>query len=160
MHALRRLFLVSLGGLLAIPTTYAASSGKTAAACNVVISSLIFPTYDSIAHSRSSAIGTVQIDCPPEVVSINPRLLVSSGRSGHFLERRMTSGEDSLRYNLYLEPSHVRVAGDGTGGSAAITSPSAQSRGHFIYTIYAIILPGQTVRPGQYSDDLTIQMEF
>ncbi|KMS59039.1 MULTISPECIES: Csu type fimbrial protein [Sphingobium] len=130
------------------------------ASCHVVVSSLVFPPYDGAAHGRSSAIGTIQIDCPPDVEPSNPRISLSPGGSGRFAERQMTSGKESLRYNLYLGPSHLRVIGDGSGGSEAMTAASAHSPSRAVFTIYGRILAGQAVSPGQYSDDLTIQMEF
>ncbi|WP_323810854.1 spore coat U domain-containing protein [Sphingobium baderi] len=144
---------------LAAPAGAGTSEGS-GASCHLSVSALVFPPYDRIMHRGSSAIGTIQLDCPPDVRSLNPRILLSTGQSGRFSERRMTSGRDSLRYNLFVEPSHRRVIGDGTGGSEAMTIASIHTASRAVFTVYGMILPGQAVTPGRYSDDLTIQMEF
>lgn len=158
MRALTPVVLALACLWLEAPARAGASEGRTSS-CHVAVSPLVFPPYDGLAHDRSSAIGTIQVDCPPDVEP-HPRISISPGRSGYFAERHMTSGNERLRYNLFLEPSHLRVIGDGTGGSEAITAASVHSPGRAVFTIYGKILPGQSVSPGQYSDDLTFQMEF
>ena len=150
----------ALCALLAPIEARAADPIEAAASCTVIISSLVFPGYDAITRGGASAIGTVTVVCPPGTASVSPRIVMSNGRSGRFSDRRMTSGTDSLRYNLFLEPSHVRVIGDGTDGSVALTSANIRSQGRSVYTIHGVIFPGQSVSPGQYSDDITVQLEF
>ena len=157
---MRPLTLFALCVVLAPGELRAADPIQSAASCNVIISPIVFPGYDAITRGAANAIGTVTIVCPPGTASVSPRIVMTNGRSGRFSDRRMMSGADSLRYNLFLEPSHVRVIGDGTDGSVALTSANIRSQGRSVYTIYGVIFPGQSVSPGQYSDDITVQLEF
>lgn len=157
---MRTLMLFVPFALLGPIEARAADPIEALGSCNVIISSLIFPGYDAIARGAASAIGTVTVVCPPGTTSVSPRIVMTNGRSGRASDRKMTSGADSLRYNLFLEPSHLTVIGDGTDGSVALTTANVRSHGRSVYTIYGVIFAGQSVSAGQYSDDITLQLEF
>lgn len=75
------------------------------------------------------------------------------------IERVMTNGDDELRYNLYADPGHHYVLGDGFGGTV---TPVTRSRrlGRSNFRIYGYVPPHQKVRPGIYTDIIHVTVEF
>jgi len=103
------------------------------------------------------AMGRLTVRCIPQVENAPlPTVRISTGNSGHYLDRVMTSGEAELHYNLYAEPTHRLVLGDGSAGT--VTFPGGRLRG--IWPIFGRIQPGQRVPAGIYSDTLLIELEF
>lgn len=108
-----------------------------------------FGTYDVFAAAPRDATARVRLNCPK---GVNARIVISKGNSPTYAPRAMASGADTLRYNLYLDPSHQVIWGDGTDGSDVFTSPS----GNVQAVVYARIPPGQDVAPGTYTDTLVV----
>jgi spore coat protein U-like protein len=71
----------------------------------------------------------------------------------------MTSGANTLNYNLYTSSGYGTVWGDGTSSTAAITGTgtgSAQST-----SVYGRIGSGQTsVPPGSYADTVSVTVTY
>lgn len=87
-----------------------------------------------------------------------------SANSGGIARRSMrrSGGDDVLGYNLYLDPARLRVWGDTPGSntvSNAIALPN-DSAGVVTFTIYSRIDALQDVRPGAYSDSLSVNVDF
>ena len=92
----------------------------------------------------------------PETVSI----ALSTGASGNFALRTMTSGVAILSYNLYTTASNNVVWGDGTGGSQimmlslGIGLPTMATA-----TVYGLV-PSQDPAPGSYTDTITVSVSY
>ena len=70
----------------------------------------------------------------------------------------MTSGGNTLTYNLYTDPSRTQVWGDGTGGSN-VSNGSGSGAAQTI-NVYGRISSGQTVPTGTYTDTITVTINF
>ncbi len=135
--------------------------GATHAKCKVTSGPLSFGPYDPLTGSMSSTSGVIAVSCS-ESPSPNVRVSATpSAVSGTFAPRRMrqTGGQETLAYNLYVDPGGNGVWGDGSGGTLTL-SDNVQPGQSWIVTIYAKLPPGQDVTPGAYTDTISVVVEF
>lgn len=122
------------------------------------VTGLNFGTYDPFSPIPLDTTGQVQFFClrlgggPPVTVQL------SQGGSNSFTPRQMSSGSNRLNYNLYLDPNHSRIWGDGTGGTYPWVSSSVGLVNTL--TIYGRIPAQQWVAPGLYTDSLQVTIIF
>jgi spore coat protein U-like protein len=124
--------------------------GAGAESCRVTVhGDVAFGTYDVFSVTARHATMRIRLDCPR---SAAPQIAISRGNSPTFGARELRSGRDVLRYNLFVDPGHRVVWGDGTDGSRmpAVASGNAE------VTVYARMSPGQDVAPGTYTDTLVV----
>jgi spore coat protein U-like protein len=68
----------------------------------------------------------------------------------------LKSSTSSLFYNLFTDPSHLSIWGDGSPGTSLVSfSGTSGSR-----TIYGRIPAGQNVSVGTYGDTITVTLTF
>ena len=151
---LQRLLLVLV--LLTPPLVRAAS-------CLVDATGVIFGSYDP--RSSAQATGTITVTCqstaPPESGSYS--IALGSGASRSYDDRMMASGSEVLHYQLYREPSHATVWGDGTGGSGVVMgnySLSDSTQASYKHSIYGHIRAGQWTAAGSYTDTITVTVSY
>jgi spore coat protein U-like protein len=148
------------GPVSAGPNIPVARSGAThpLGACSARISSFSFPSFSPLTHQGRFAQGFLTFDCASAVANIE----LSAGNSGQFRDRRMTAGGDpraTLSYNIYLDPNHTLVFGDGTAGSSTYVPGANVTKGGF--PIYGAIGEGQTnLHVAAYSDTISITVNL
>jgi spore coat protein U-like protein len=155
-----------LAGLLAAPLLTKTVTAKAAqdtgtlsvtatvkSNCDVTGGTLAFGDYVSGQTSNADAVGTIQIaNCPNGTV----KLELDGGGSGNTTDRRMTSGTNSLRYQLFRDVGRTLPWATGTDAlntTLPVTSP-------FNIAIYGRIPGAQALQPGNYTDNVTITMTF
>lgn len=143
-------------GLLALLGSFSAS-----AACLVSAPSLSFGLYDGLsgAPATTSAVAVVSCDeAPPPTVTL---MLGPSSVSGGFFPRRMrrNAGSDTLDYNFFTDAGAASVWGDGSGGTALVSQRVFKNK-PWSPTLYGRIPGGQDVTPGNYSDTITLTVNF
>jgi spore coat protein U-like protein len=129
-----------------------------AVSCSVTASAIAFGTYTPLTASPST--GTISITCV-SVVGTSPATIgLDKGASITFAARIMSSGGNTLSYNLYLDAAHTQIWGDGTGGSLVdmlnltqglLTTTNA--------TVYALV-PSQDPAAGSYTDTITVTVSY
>lgn len=125
--------------------------------CNITTTPVNFALYDVLNSNANESTGTINVDCSnPVGKPITVTVTLSAGSSGSFLERTMklTTGSDSLIYNLYTNSARDRVMGDGSGTTEAPTNVVTRPQAWTI-SLYGRIPARQNVPPGIYSDVLT-----
>ena len=128
----------------------------------------IFGTYTPLQATALSTTATVSTVC---VVTSNKNTItigLSSGQSGNFTARQMTTlvggTTYTLNYNLFLDAADTQIWGDGTGGS--LTDPVALKRHGNNSTIitnttvYGAVAPGQDPAAGTYTDTIAVSVNF
>ncbi|MBH0192433.1 MAG: spore coat protein U domain-containing protein, partial [Nitrospira sp.] len=103
--------------------------------------------------------GSVSVRCSglgkgTEQVSIS----LSTGGSGSFNPRTLSQGSERLNYNLYLDPGHTQIWGNGTGGT--LKHVSVSNNRPAIIPIFGRIPPGQDVSAGTYSDTIVVTIDY
>ena len=93
--------------------------------------------------------------CPqPAIIRLNAGL----HSQGAFTARQLVSmhQDGGLRYNLYREPTALRIWGDGSANTVVEQVPAGVSH----LTIYGQMPGGQNVPVGTYSDNITVTIEW
>jgi len=145
-RALLRLAAFLVAGLLP-QLSFAAPS------CTVSALPLAFGSYDTI--NSLSGFTSITVSCSrinQGGGTVTYTLALSTG-PGSYAARQMTSGANVLLYNLYSDPTHTQVWGDGTGGSVTVAGtfsspPKSQTAA---VTVYGLIPGAQNVVPGAYA---------
>jgi len=129
------------------------------AACSVNNTNLAFGSFSPLTGNTVDSTATITVTCALQLSSYT--IALSPGGSGTYNPRRMTSGGNTLEYNLYTSAGYSQIWGDGTGGSVIVDGGSTLlgSRNH---TIYGRI-PLSTQRSamiGSYSDSITVTVTY
>lgn len=141
----------------------ALSARAGAASCSVSAQALAFGSYDPLFLLPTDSNGQVTVDCTsllPELVTYT--LSLSTGGSGQYAERRMSSGSGPLPYNLYADVTRLSVWGDGTGGTVQVQNAATVTLLGYSsdHTVYGRIPALQNVAPGAYADTIVVTLEY
>ncbi|HEX7112094.1 MAG TPA: spore coat U domain-containing protein [Mizugakiibacter sp.] len=160
------LALLALGTLLASPLVRAAR-------CTISTSGLSFGVYDPLAGSASTANGSVSLNCRYSgadfLFGFTANVTLSPGLSGSYLARTLRAGAEQLRYNLYIDPSHTSVFGDGSGGTQAVSEcfpglfggcVGGSGNSPVTIPVYGQMPGSQDVGAGSYADNLVVTVTF
>jgi spore coat protein U-like protein len=160
---------ISLAILAAAMSAFA-TTANAAVTCGVSITvPADFGDYDVFAAAPDNVTGKAHINCTlmsGSTDNVSYTLELSAGDSNAFLpSRQMANGPTNrLNYNLYINASHSRVWGDGSGGTRTVSGKikltskrPAQSKNR---SIYGQIPAGQDAATGNYSDMLIMTMTF
>lgn len=133
--------------------------------CAISTDPLNFGTYNPLGGTDISATGSLDVECGALLagVAFSYTVTLDSGSSGTTLDRSMTSGSNTLGYNLYTNASHTTVWGDGTGGTGTISNaytltllfPRTDS-----FSVYGRIPSGQNAHAGSYTDTIIATVIF
>ena len=143
--------------LLATPAM-AVAQGRLGSNCRIDAPNLDFGEYSTLDPFPSLGRSAIEVDCSRDS-DLPTSVTISAGDSGNPLDRAMRHGNDELRYNLYNDVGRRIVAGDGTGGTAALV-PRLPTPDRNIYLLFGTIFPLQSVPGGDYSDRIRVDIEF
>lgn len=130
--------------------------------CTIETRPVSFGTYDALNAQATTTQGQVIYTCgnQDERDAIkNIRIEISAGGAGSF-DRRMSSAQDRLSYNLYLDANYHTVWGDGTGGTVYYFDPHPPNKKSVTVPVYGRIPAQQDVAYGQYADTLQARILF
>lgn len=138
-----------------------AAIAAPAQACTVSSAGVAFGAYDPRSTGAWNGTGTISIACATTVTA--PVVTLSTGGSGTYSSRRMTSGAWLLNYNLYTNSARTIIWGNGTGGSVSQTLSGGTISGgqrRFSPTVYGRIPALQNVGAGSYGDTIIMTVTF
>lgn len=129
------------------------------AACTISVSGVSFGTYDVFAPQPTDSTGLIVFVCGRQDKRI--RITLTTGQSGRYDVRIMRNGNETLGYNLYLEPFSV-VWGDPhiDGGTGAYYENNPRNFIPVPLTIHGRIPALQDVVPGRYADYVQALIDF
>lgn len=123
------------------------------AACGVDTVSVAFGAYDPISGLAADGVGSVVVSCEP---AASYSIALSAG-GGSYAARLLTAGAANLQYNLYSNPSHSMVWGDGSAGTVTVDGTGTGATHH----VYGRIPGSQTAAvAGAYSDLVLVTVDF
>lgn len=125
--------------------------------CNITTTPLSFGIYDTLDPVPVTTTASLAISCknPPKIAA-TVSVQLSSGNSGNFTQRNMSSPSGSqLLYNVYTDATLSTIFGDGSAGTAGSPIRTIDKFTPWTLTIYAQITPLQNVPTGVYADTLT-----
>jgi spore coat protein U-like protein len=125
--------------------------------CTVSATSLALGSYAPGTGAVAST-ATVTITCNAGTLFA---VGASGGNSGNENQRLLTSGANSLQYNLYTSASYATIWGDGSGTTAVFSGTATASPSVFHYFG---LLPdnafNQGAVAGSYSDSILVVVSF
>jgi len=132
--------------------------------CTIATSDHSFGSYDPLSGLASDSTSSVDVTCGAFLldVAIGYDISLSTGLSGSYSERRMSSGGNQLGYNLYTTADRSVVWGNGGSGSAIVSDNYILAQNPTIrsYTAYGRIPGGQLVPAGIYVDTILATVTF
>jgi spore coat protein U-like protein len=127
--------------------------------CRVTSGSVAFGVYDPRPSASLDATGSLTMQCNSEfsaTLSLSLGRGVNASYSGGRKMTRASGG--TLNYNLYADPAHSQVLGDGTGGSVTLL---IRGRNTYTQAIWARITGNQpTAGVGNYADTVVATISY
>jgi spore coat protein U-like protein len=138
------------------------TAGQGQAACLVTATNVVFGVYNPVSGGSSDFTGTMTLNCTRLSNITGAYTITLSPGSGGYAGRRMFPGGTNLRYQIYADAAHSLIWGDGTGGTSVATGVDNRPLigGTSIFTIRGRLLPGQTIKPGTYSDVIIASVSY
>ena len=128
--------------------------GHQGRACMINITGVNFGSYDVFSNASSDSTGNIDVNCPG---GVGYNIALSAG-SGNYEQRIMSSGANTLNYNLYTAANREFVWGDATSGNATVSGSGIDMSVNHV--VYGRIPPRQNVRAGSYSDTINLIITF
>ena len=135
-----------------------------AQSCTVSSSNLAFGVYNPQLALPNQSVATVTVTCSAVIsILVGYTVSISTGGSGSYAARRMTTGASNMNYQIYSDLLRTKVWGDGTGGSFAVND------GYLInvlvpivklYPAYGQIPALQNAKPGSYGDSTVVTITY
>lgn len=130
--------------------------------CTIHATDVAFGSFQPLDNAQKDTTGAVTVTCGPIGVLADYEVTLTAGGAGTFATRRMTSGANTLAYNLYTTAARTTVWGDGTGGTGKISDSWLIVLGNAsrTYTMYGRMPAITTAVPGAYADTVIARVEF
>lgn len=124
-------------------------------ACQMTATSVAFGRYDGMNNQPATGVGMLRLNCPrPALVRLSSGMHSQGGFGARMLASATRS--DLVRYNLYLDPTGIRIWGDGAANTFVQQVPSGTTN----LQIYAVVPAGQRVGVGSYHDMVTVIIDW
>lgn len=144
-----------------------AASAQAHAGCTVSSSQLVFGVYQPLSFAGRfgsvavTSMATVSVTCDRESGLAGHTLTLGpSPVGGHIGMRYLahSGGGNPMLFNVYTDPTHLTVWGDGSSGA---TLRHGALDGHVQHTVYGKIPAGQnTLQAGSFSGLLTMTLTY
>ena len=168
MRALSR--LAGALACLGLPAAASAQQLDPRSNCQVRVDPIDFGIYSTSSAAPADSTGHIEIKCGGNDAGKGTVVTLSPGASGHYHDRTLVHGADELNYNLYVDPGHRIVAGNGSQGTLPLIGrPGDGKLSEFRlgrtttrvdYTVYGRVFPRQSVAAGAYMDEITVTVVF
>ncbi|MEH2161920.1 MAG: spore coat U domain-containing protein [Nostoc sp.] len=122
--------------------------------CTISANGVAFGSYDVFSSTKKESTGNINYNCTSGTPHFT--IYLSKGNAPSYNPRKLTSGNHSLNYNLYLDAAGLQIWGDTTDSTNQYSSSNLT--GNVI--IYGIIAPMQNVSVGNYTDSITATINF
>ena len=140
-------------------------AAQAVATCSTSATSLAFGGYNPFSVTALDSTGTVTVSCSLGgllSLLVSYQIKLSAGGSGTFSPRRMSSGANTINYNLYTTSGRTTVWGNGTGGTGTVSDGYLLGLGTTVrnYTVHGRVPALQNARSGSYLDSITVTVEY
>jgi spore coat protein U-like protein len=154
------LLAASIPALAATRQTTMGVSANVASNCIIAAQAMSFGSYDASAAKAGSSNLTVRCSNGTPYT-----LQLSAGATGTFAQRLLTSGSNSLEYNLFTSSALSSIWGDGTASTATQggTGAGLAIGSAITHTVYGEVpnsVSNQDAPAGNYSDTITVTVAY
>ena len=150
--------LVVATGLEASSNTAGVNASATVSGrCVVTTSPLAFGQYDPLStHGTATldAASAVSVSCTK---GVSATIVLDAGTHASGATRRMANGTSYLTYDLFQDAAHL-TRWSSTGSQLSIAKSTSMSARSF--AVYGVIAAGQVVPTGDYSDSITVTVNY
>lgn len=122
------------------------------AGCAINAVGLNFGTYSIFDVQDTSITTDIAVTCDTDT---SYQIGLSAGM-GTFASRTLVNGAHLLSYNLFVDPAHLTIWGDGSPGTATVSGSGTS----LDFTVYGRIPARQNAFVGSYSDTITVTITF
>ncbi|MDA8889037.1 spore coat U domain-containing protein [Hellea sp.] len=123
-------------------------------ACTLNVTGVNFGSYDVFSNTALDSTGNIDVNCPS---GIGYSVALSAGGGTH-TQRLMSSGANTLSYNLFTAANRAVVWGDSTRGTVTVNGTGiGVSVNHGVYGRIPAL---QNAHIGSYSDFITVELTF
>jgi spore coat protein U-like protein len=141
------------------------SSHAVLESCEVSATDLVFGVYDPLQAAPHDGAGIVTVRCTVTLLAVlaSWEVLLSTGNSGTYAARALTSGGNTLFYNLYTTAARTTVWGNGAGGSGKVGASSTllpTGTSTYNYNLYGRIPVAQDRPAGTYTDSIVVTLNY
>lgn len=151
------LLIIKNGAYAATATTTLPVSTTVANTCDTLTATdLMFGNYDPTSATATDGSSSISVRCTLDdgyTISLNQG--TTSG--GSISQRLMTNGSQTVNYNLYTTSGRTIIWGDSLAGSIVSGTGTGTLDS---YTVYGRIPPLQTIAAGNYSDTITVSVDY
>jgi spore coat protein U-like protein len=122
---------------------------------------MAFGNYNAASPTAATANATITVACVNPANDLDPfTIALSKGSSATYSPRTLTSGANTLNYNIYTTSGFTSIWGDGTGGTVTVNYNGAGNPNSLTYTAYGRVPAGQYVAAGSYADTITVTVTY
>jgi spore coat protein U domain-containing protein, fimbrial subunit CupE1/2/3/6 len=132
-------------------------------ACSVATAGVSFGRYSAMARSPTDASGSIEVVCTASTDATLAYSIALVGKGGTVTARAMQSAAARLSYQLYTDPAHTVIWGNGAAGGRVVTYAAPLAHGRTStqrFTVFGRIQPGQNVPPGTYRDSVVVVLTY
>ncbi|UCC14123.1 MAG: spore coat protein U domain-containing protein [Gammaproteobacteria bacterium] len=148
-----------LTSAVAVTLMLAGAKAMAALSCSVSPTPVSFGLYTPMSATDLDSTGNVQVNCDGGKGQVTIQL--GAGASGDATDRRMFSGPNTLRYNLYDRAARNQVWGDGAGGTRTVKFNIPKNQPvTYDATVYGRIFSAQSPSAGFYVDNIVVTVFF
>ena len=134
-----------------------ASSTTVAKKCTTLTGGTIsFAAYVPDATDANDAATTVKVNCT-KGTQVTISMDKGQGSGASTTTRKLASADDSLNYSLYTDTSRSDVWGE---DAAAVVFAGEGLLSQTTLDVYGRIAAGQDVKPGSFSDTVTVTLSY
>lgn len=152
-----------LGGAAALLAATSAPARATTSACRVEATQMVFGAYHGRTSAPQDITATITVVCNALGTSASLVSFSVTPGDGAVPNRTMRRSEESMRYQLFVDPARTVLWGNGTGGTQALTGSGTASRTvplRASFTLYGRALARQRVLAGAYVDAVSISLQW
>lgn len=126
-----------------------------ASACAVGVSGVSLGPINPLHGQAVTVAGRITVACDTET---SYTVGLSTGVSGTWDRHMVGPAGSTLRYNLYLDPLHTRLWGDGSPGSETVKGVASGES--MVHDVHARV-PAQPLAPGgHYVDTIVVTVSY
>jgi spore coat protein U-like protein len=153
--------LLSTGAYAGTVSAGMSTQATLGSTCVVSASNVSFGAINPAQTGNATANGTITATCTKGSAYT---LTVNTGNSGVYTSRSMTGAAtgntDVLAYNLYIDSAHANIFGNPSASSSTSQYSSSGTGGTQTFTMYGQLSLNQYVTPDNYSDNLTVTLNY
>jgi spore coat protein U-like protein len=141
--------LIAIAACLAVPAAAHAAPSRSGLGASLTFGPAGYDVYSAADMTQA---GSLTYKCPPAII---PNVSMSASANGAYRPRQMTSGGNTLNYELYFDAAMTILWGVGADSHIVPATGGTQT-----FPFYGRIFAQQDAAVGSYADTITVTFNF